>query len=190
MIHIQWWYSTQTQNDFISQQDKLNDVLDQCSKLLPFRLPEADNFGGGPVTFWKVFFNFMFMIWDSRQKDWQLFDWVLNTDCIHNCWKLFPSYLYILYQYPFMFLTLLFKPVFPLKMASDIYDFISDDWLWSKKLRAMNLMLGQWANTSPLGASKLWFEWAGWAGVILCMCPANERWRYIVTSSLIGSAHT
>ena len=26
-------------------------------------------------------------------------------------------------------------------------------------------------------------------GVILCMCPANERRRYIVTSSLIGWAH-
>ena len=28
------------------------------------------------------------------------------------------------------------------------------------------------------------------AGIILCMCPANERRRYIVTSSLIGWAHT
>ena len=45
----------------------------QCSKLLPVRLPEADNFGGGPGTFLKIFFNFMFMIWDSRQEDWQLF---------------------------------------------------------------------------------------------------------------------
>ena len=27
-------------------------------------------------------------------------------------------------------------------------------------------------------------------GFILCMRPANERWRYIVTSSLIGWAHT
>ena len=26
-------------------------------------------------------------------------------------------------------------------------------------------------------------------GIILCMCPANERWRYDVTSSLIGWAH-
>ena len=26
-------------------------------------------------------------------------------------------------------------------------------------------------------------------GIILCMRPANERWRYIVTSSLIGWAH-
>ena len=28
------------------------------------------------------------------------------------------------------------------------------------------------------------------AGIILCMCPANERWRYIVTSSPIGWVHT
>ena len=27
-------------------------------------------------------------------------------------------------------------------------------------------------------------------GIILCVCPANERWRYIVTSPLIGWAHT
>ena len=29
----------------------------------------------------------------------------------------------------------------------------------------------------------------GFSGIILCMCPANERRRYIVTSSLIGWAH-
>ena len=46
---------------------------EQCSKLLPVRLPEADKFGGGPVTFLKIFFKFMFMIWGSRQEDWQLF---------------------------------------------------------------------------------------------------------------------
>ena len=28
------------------------------------------------------------------------------------------------------------------------------------------------------------------AGITLCMCLANERWRYNVTSSLIGWAHT
>ena len=28
------------------------------------------------------------------------------------------------------------------------------------------------------------------AGIILCMLPANERWRYNVTSSLIGWPHT
>ena len=30
----------------------------------------------------------------------------------------------------------------------------------------------------------------GTAGTILCMCPANGRRRYILTSSLIGWAHT
>ena len=30
----------------------------------------------------------------------------------------------------------------------------------------------------------------GSSGIILCMCPANERRRYIVTSSPIGWAHT
>ena len=29
-----------------------------------------------------------------------------------------------------------------------------------------------------------------WAVIILCVHPANERWRYIVTSSLIGWVHT
>ena len=27
-------------------------------------------------------------------------------------------------------------------------------------------------------------------GIILCMCPANEWWRYTITPSLIGWAHT
>ena len=29
-----------------------------------------------------------------------------------------------------------------------------------------------------------------WSGIILCIRPTNERWRYIATSSLIGWAHT
>ena len=29
----------------------------------------------------------------------------------------------------------------------------------------------------------------GYSRIILCMRSANERWRYIVTSSLIGWAH-
>ena len=45
----------------------------QCSKLLPVRQPEADNFGGGLGTLFKLYINFMFMVWDSRQQDWQLF---------------------------------------------------------------------------------------------------------------------
>ena len=55
--------------------------LSQCSKLLPVRLPEADNFGGGPGTFSKIFVKFMFMIWDSRQEGWQLF-WLSFEQCL------------------------------------------------------------------------------------------------------------
>ena len=65
---------------------KMN-IINQCSKLLPVRLPEADNFGGGTGTFFKIFFNFMFMIWDSRQEDWQLFlteFWTLNHPTFHE----------------------------------------------------------------------------------------------------------
>ena len=36
---------------------------------------------------------------------------------------------------------------------------------------------------------SLWMNYKT-AGIIPCMCPANERWRYIVTSSLIDRAHT
>ena len=43
-----------------------NSVPNYCQSVSP-------NFGGGPGTFLKLFFNFMFMIWDSRQQDWQLF---------------------------------------------------------------------------------------------------------------------
>ena len=32
--------------------------------------------------------------------------------------------------------------------------------------------------------------WPTHAGIILCMCQANERWRYNVTPSLNGWAHT
>ena len=47
-------------------------VNQQCSKLLPVHQPEAENFGGGQGTFLKLFINFVFMIGDSRQQDWQL----------------------------------------------------------------------------------------------------------------------
>ena len=45
----------------------------QCWKFPQVRRSEADNFGGGPGTFCWVFFNFMFMIWDSRHEDLQPF---------------------------------------------------------------------------------------------------------------------
>ena len=34
-----------------------------------------------PGTFLKIFFNFMFMIWDSRQEGWQLF-WLSFEHCL------------------------------------------------------------------------------------------------------------
>ena len=60
-------------------------VLMQCSKLMPVRQPEADNIGGGLGTFLKLFFNFMFMVWDSTQQDWQL------------CWLSFEHWLMCLW---------------------------------------------------------------------------------------------
>ena len=53
----------------------------QCWKFPQVRRSEADNFGGGRGTFWWLFFNFMFMTWNSRHEDLQLFDWVSNTGC-------------------------------------------------------------------------------------------------------------
>ena len=51
----------------------------QCWKFPQIRQSEADNFGGGPGTFCWFFFDFMFLIWDSRHEDLQLFDWVFFT---------------------------------------------------------------------------------------------------------------
>ena len=41
----------------------------------------------------------------------------------------------------------------------------------------------KWLNDSQYATLSSYPE------AILCMCPANERWRYNVTSSLIGWAH-
>ena len=43
-----------------------------------------------------------------------------------------------------------------------------------------------------LVVSIVWsnMTWYWIAGIILCMCPTNERWHYNVTSSLIGWAHS
>ena len=51
----------------------LHQHLSQCWKFPQVRRSEADNFGGGPETFCWFFFKFMFMIWDSRHEDLQLF---------------------------------------------------------------------------------------------------------------------
>ena len=53
---------------------------EQCWKFSLVRQSEADNFAGGPGTFYWFFFNFKLMIWDSRHEDLQLFDWVSNTE--------------------------------------------------------------------------------------------------------------
>ena len=60
----------------------VNWIFSQCSKLLLVRQPEAGGFGGGPGTFYKIFLNFMFIIWDSRQQDWQHFWLSLNTTSV------------------------------------------------------------------------------------------------------------
>ena len=48
------------------------ELLQQCWKYPQVRQSEADNFGG-LGTFCYFFFDFMFMIWDSRLEDLQLF---------------------------------------------------------------------------------------------------------------------
>ena len=52
---------------------KLLYMYSQCWKFPQVRRSEAGNFWGGPGTFCWFFFNFMFIIWDSRQEDLQLF---------------------------------------------------------------------------------------------------------------------
>ena len=47
--------------------------MNQCWKFPRVRQSKADNFGGGPGTFCWFFFNFMFMICNSRHEDLQLF---------------------------------------------------------------------------------------------------------------------
>ena len=63
-------------NSFMSLRP--SDAYMQCWKFPQVRRSEADNFGG----FWWSFFNFMFMIWDSRHEDLQLF-WLSFRHCIY-----------------------------------------------------------------------------------------------------------
>ena len=65
--------------NFISQ--KYSRICVQCWKFQQVRRSEADNFGGGPGIFCWFFFNFMFMIWDSRHEDLQLF-WLSFKHCM------------------------------------------------------------------------------------------------------------
>ena len=62
------------------QRQAVVDIHDQCCKFPQVPRSEADNFGEGPGTFCQFFFNFMFMIWDSRQEDLQLF-WLSFKHC-------------------------------------------------------------------------------------------------------------
>ena len=55
----------------------------QCWKFPQVRRSEADNFGGGLGTFCWFFFNFMFIICDSRHEDLQLF-WLSFQHCIQH----------------------------------------------------------------------------------------------------------
>ena len=65
--------------------------VNQCWKFPQVCQSEADNFGGGPGTFCWYFFNFMFMISDSRYEDLHLFwlsfkhwgQWVKETLNLH-----------------------------------------------------------------------------------------------------------
>ena len=72
----------------------------QCWKFPQVHWSEADNFGGGLGTFCWFFFNFMFMIWDSRHEDLQLF-WLSFKHCYYyyyyyiswiNCIKMENKY--------------------------------------------------------------------------------------------------
>ena len=58
----------------------------QCSKLLPVRLPEADNLEEDWELFWK--FSSILCLWfeiQGRRTD-NFFDWVLNTVLLHTNW--------------------------------------------------------------------------------------------------------
>ena len=48
----------------------------------------------------------------------------------------------------------------------------------------------QWEMVLHCNAISYWLGAYTESGIILCMRPANERWRYTVTPSLIGWAHT
>ena len=53
-----------------------------CWRFPQVRKFEADNFEGGLGNFCWFFFNFMFMIWDSRHEDLQLF-WLNFKHWLH-----------------------------------------------------------------------------------------------------------
>ena len=57
-------------------------------------------------------------------------------------------------------------------------------WWYSYLALALFLCVVHW-----IWMPQYWL-WDTCTGIVLCMHPANERWRYIVTPSLIGWAHT
>ena len=57
------------------------------------------------------------------------------------------------------------------------------------KLRFIGPLCGERLVGSPHKSSAMWAS-CPCPGIILCMRPANERLRYIVTHSLVGWAHT
>ena len=60
----------------------------------------------------------------------------------------------------------------------------------SMQLRSLGIPPSDLASSGVIGKHWPSHLKATFPGVILCMCPANERWRYNVTSSLIGCART
>ena len=62
---------------------------------------------------------------------------------------------------------------------------------WTSKLQAI-MDVKEWlVLTTAASVSDVEYGDPLWdAGIILCMCPANERRRYSVTSSVIGWAQT
>ena len=51
------------------------------------------------------------------------------------------------------------------------------------------LLLSYACKLENINVRVLWGIWYVSAGINLCKCPANERWRYTVTPSLIDWAH-
>ena len=68
---LKCWYLSPTKLSTVHRDYQTNFL--QCWKFPQVRQFEADNFGGGPATFCWFFFNLMFMIWDSRHGELQLF---------------------------------------------------------------------------------------------------------------------
>ena len=80
--NMQWYYDN-IQNLAIMCTASIIIIAIQCWKFTPVCPSEADNFGVGPGTFCWIFFNFIFMIWDSRQEDLRLF-WLSFKHCSHS----------------------------------------------------------------------------------------------------------